>query len=489
MHLRWLMPGFVALLAATPMISFSQFRDDGMSLGIKLGTIFSTMEENTSPFGFGGRGYFRHKLAPRLRGEVGIDFGQMEDDNFEALLIPLDYRFLFTPFIGQTWAPYFYTGIGAMYYETEKVSPSGQVQKASGRSGFIPVGAGVQFMTDDRIAIEVSAGHTFSFVDGITSYSALEKGNYWNAMLGVSIVGEDEDQDPDKDGLLTKEEKRIGTDPLDPDTDDDGLTDGEEVRKYKTDPLNPDTDGDELKDGQEVKDIYSSLGMPLFASATLDFRLTEEMTLALVQSGGYRTDPLNPDTDGDKLTDGAEVLRHKTDPLRPDTDGDRLSDGDEVLNYKTNPLQMDTDKGSVDDGTEVRRGTNPLNPEDDVPKEQPLEIEVGKAIVLEGIVFEFNKAAIKTESEPVLNKAYEILRDNPGIEVEIHGHTDNVGKASYNLKLSQARANSVKQWLVKKGVDGNRIGTRGFGFVRPIASNDTEEGRQINRRIEFVRVR
>ncbi len=484
MHLRRLMTGMAMLLVAAPVISFSQFRDDGLSLGVKLGTIFSTMEENAHAFGYGGRGFFRHKLAPHLRGELGLDFGQMSGDKFETLVIPADYRFLFSPYIGQTWAPYFYAGLGYMYFETEKFPPSGGAQKSSGRSGFVPVGAGVQFMTDDRIALELSAGYTISFVDGFTSYSALKKGNYWNAMLGVSIVGEDEDQDPDKDGLLTKEEKRIKTDPLDPDTDDDGLTDGEEVRKYKTDPLNPDTDGDELKDGEEVKNILSSLGLPLYASAAMD-----RSEMVLLQTGGYGTDPLNPDTDGDKLTDGAEVLRHKTDPLRPDTDGDRLTDGDEVLTHKSNPLNVDTDAGTVDDGVEVRRGTNPLNPADDVPKEQPLEIEVGKAIVLEGLTFEFNKATIKAESEPVLNRAYEILRDNPSIEVEIHGHTDNVGKASYNLKLSQARANSVKQWLVKKGVDAGRIGTKGFGFVRPIASNDTDEGRQMNRRIEFVRVK
>lgn len=447
----------VALLAMVPLCSYSQFRDDGLSLGVKVGTIFSTTEKGQQASGYDARGFFRHKLAPHLRGELGVDFGELKAKSFKTQVIPLDYRFLFSPYIGQTWSPYFYAGLGAMYYEQEKHPASGIISRKSGRAGFVPVGVGAQFMTDDKIALELSAGYTYTFVDGITSLTGLKKGNYWNAMIGISMVGEDEDQDPDKDGLLTKEEKRIKTDPHNPDTDGDGLMDGEEVRKYKTDPLNPDTDGDGLTDGDEVRK--------------------------------YTTDPLNPDTDGDRLTDGAEVLTHKTNPLNPDTDGDRLTDGDEVLTHKTNPLDPDTDAGTVNDGVEVRRGTNPLNPADDVPKTAELSIEIGKAIVLEGVVFNTNKSTIKPESEPVLTKAYNTMKENPGIEVEIHGHTDNVGKASYNLKLSQARANSVRQWLVNKGIDPARISTRGFGFVRPIAPNDTEEGRQQNRRIEFVRVK
>jgi outer membrane protein OmpA-like peptidoglycan-associated protein len=316
---------------------------------------------------------------------------------------------------------------------------------------------GAQFMVDSKVAIDVNGGYNMTFADGITSFLTTKKGSYWNLMIGVMVVGEDEDTDPDKDGLLTKEEKRIRTDPRNPDTDGDRLTDGEEVRRYATDPLNPDTDGDGLTDGDEVR--------------------------------VYATDPLNPDTDRDRLLDGAEVLTYKTNPLKPDTDGDGLTDGDEVLTHKTDPLNPDTDGGSVPDGTEVRRDTNPLNPSDDVPKKESLAVEIGKPIVLEGLVFEFNSARIRPQSEPVLESAYNIMTENPHIEVEIHGHTDNIGKASYNLKLSQARANSVRQWLVDRGVAPARITTKGFGFVRPIAPNDTEEGRQKNRRIEFVRVK
>lgn len=115
--------------------------------------------------------------------------------------------------------------------------------------------------------------------------------------------------------------------------------------------------------------------------------------------------------------------------------------------------------------------------------------EVGQAIQLEGIQFATGSAEILPSSESTLAKAYATLKYNPEIEVEIQGHTDNVGAAETNLKLSQERAAAVKTYLVNKGINAARITTKGFGEAKPIASNDTPEGRQTNRRIEFVRTK
>ena len=81
------------------------------------------------------------------------------------------------------------------------------------------------------------------------------------------------------------------------------------------------------------------------------------------------------------------------------------------------------------------------------------------------------------------------LKAYPTAEVAIYGHTDNVGGAKYNMKLSVGRANSVKQYLVTKGIEPSRIVTRGFGYTKPIADNATAEGRAKNRRIEFARMK
>lgn len=114
-------------------------------------------------------------------------------------------------------------------------------------------------------------------------------------------------------------------------------------------------------------------------------------------------------------------------------------------------------------------------------------IKAGEKITLKGVYFDFNKASIKPESRPALDHAIKILTDNPGIRVRIEGHTDSKGSDSYNQQLSQRRADSVKAYLVKNGgIDPSRIVSVGRGEDEPVASNDTEEGRGLNRRIEFV---
>jgi len=101
------------------------------------------------------------------------------------------------------------------------------------------------------------------------------------------------------------------------------------------------------------------------------------------------------------------------------------------------------------------------------------------------VFFDFDKSVLKDESKPDLNRAVEFLRQNPGISVEIAGHTDSVGNAPYNKKLSQSRAEAVRQYLVNGGIAASRLEANGYGEERPIADNGTEEGRARNRRVEM----
>jgi hypothetical protein len=133
--------------------------------------------------------------------------------------------------------------------------------------------------------------------------------------------------DADHDGLCADQEALLGTNPNNPDTDGDGLTDGYEVNTAHTDPLKADTDHDELSDGDEVN--------------------------------VYHTDPLNADTDADGLSDGVEVNTYHTNPLDPDTDHDKLPDGIEVT-YGTDPLNPDSDGDGIPDGQDSQFIRNAL---------------------------------------------------------------------------------------------------------------------------------
>ena len=112
-------------------------------------------------------------------------------------------------------------------------------------------------------------------------------------------------------------------------------------------------------------------------------------------------------------------------------------------------------------------------------------VTVGTKIVLNNIFFAVGKATFRPESNSELERLLKLLVDVPTLKIEISGHTDNKSSAEYNLKLSENRAKAVLDYLVKNGITTDRLVAAGYGFSQPIAPNDTEEGRQTNRRTEF----
>jgi OOP family OmpA-OmpF porin len=108
-------------------------------------------------------------------------------------------------------------------------------------------------------------------------------------------------------------------------------------------------------------------------------------------------------------------------------------------------------------------------------------------IITHGINFDVNKATIKPESMGTLNMIVGILKDNPDIKFEVGGHTDTDGADDYNLKLSQQRADAVRDQLIKMGVDASRLTAKGYGETKPISDNNSLEGKANNRRVEFVK--
>ncbi len=109
-------------------------------------------------------------------------------------------------------------------------------------------------------------------------------------------------------------------------------------------------------------------------------------------------------------------------------------------------------------------------------------------ISLYRIYFEAGKAVLKKESDPLLERIRDLLAKQPDLRLRIEGHTEARGSSEWNLKLSQARADAVKAWLVAHAIDGGRLEAVGFGETKPIADNRTNEGRARNRRVDLVRL-
>ena len=422
----------IILAALTIMLGGAvraQFTDQGLGGGIGFGGTFGQTELRDREAKFLARAFLRYGLASNILGEVGAGLGTVAGPAYRTQIIPIDYRFLYSPFSYDSWNAYLYAGAGLLHYNLETLPPSPTPgEKTKGWSGYAPVGVGLQFMTSDNIALEMSGGYNYMFADNLNAVKIDENDAYWNFSIGLTAVGENGYADPDQDGLTNDQEKELGTDRKNADSDSDGLNDGDEVNTHKSNPLKDDSDADGLKDGDEVK-IYRT--SPNKADTDSDGLNDND------EVSKHKTDANKADTDSDGLSDGDEIIKSKTDPVKADTDGDGLSDGEEANKRSTDPLKADTDGGSVNDGTEATRGSNPLDPADDIPKEE-LVVEVGKAIVLDGVVFASGKSEITPESDSILEKAYNTLNQNPDITVEIQGHTDNTGKKSTNMKIGRA---------------------------------------------------
>ncbi len=217
--------------------------------------------------------------------------------------------------------------------------------------------------------------------------------------------------------------------------------------------------------------------------------------------------PDDPDTDKDGIPDSRDAC-----PLEPedkdgylDDDGcpDPDNDGDGIADEKDKcPMEPeDPDGFQDDDGCPDEDNDNdtvkdvddqcpntPGQPTAARPGCPSLVVVTAREIrITQQIQFDFNKATIKAVSFPTLDAVYDVLSANPKITIEVQGHTDNVGNASYNQKLSQQRADSVKAYLVKKGIAESRLVSKGYGMAQPLLPNTTEANRALNRRVQFIR--
>jgi len=426
------------------------------SLGGQLGENFWLTEFETRKLGFGAEAYVRYRLSRPISLSFLMGFEVMKAEDSGVTNIPGYLRLTaFPSSVVATWylspektfSPYFYAGAGALFFFRADGSGEYYPNKYIRTSFLLPVGFGVEAFTSKKISITGDFGFRI-----IQDNSELIDKHWLDSYLKVQIgvvyhFGFSSSGDSDGDGLKDEQERQYGTDPNNPDTDDDGLKDGEEIIQYHTDPVNADSDGDGIPDANEVFKFKTDPKK----SDTDDDGLSDGEEIMK-----YNTDPLRADTDSDGLTDGDEAKKYRTNPLKPDTDGDGLTDGDEVLKFNTDPLRVDTDGGGVNDGTEVKRGTNPSEPKDDFFAD-PLKLERGRTSILEGVIFMPGNDKFGLESEGGMQRLFMTLAAKPDLSIEIIGYRDYAGTDQFNDALSLRRAQSVKDWLVERGIRESRI--------------------------------
>jgi outer membrane protein OmpA-like peptidoglycan-associated protein/opacity protein-like surface antigen len=431
-------------------------------------------------------------------------------------------------FASQSFVPYLFGGAGVVNFEPRNKNQN--VALPNNRDNIykktvmvIPVGIGVEWYMTDNLTLNAKAQMHLVNSDYLDDLADPGTSNDAFATFGVGfsyyIYGS---VDCDKDGLSDSEERRLGldacnldtdgdglndfeevrtysTNALKGDTDDDGLNDFEEVRTYKTNPNNPDTDSDGLKDGSEIArktdpknpdtdgdELTDGDEVNQYKTDPTKGDTDGDALSDKVEIRQYNTNPLSADSDTDGLNDGQEINQYKTDPLKTDSDGDELTDGDEVKQYKTSPTNKDTDNDKLTDGQEVLRvKTNPLNPDTDndrvidgddacplIPGVAerngcPAPPKIGTILNFPSIYFLFNTDEFdfsRPETDESLAKLLAYVKQCPGLGVAIEGHASREGGDKQNQELSERRAARIKSWLMERGVEQKTVvSSTGYG--------------------------
>lgn len=194
------------------------------------------------------------------------------------------------------------------------------------------------------------------------------------------------------------------------------------------------------------------------------------------------------DSDGDGVLDNMDqcpdtprgmAVDRRGCPLDSDGDGvydlhDRCPDTPRGVKVDAGGCPFDTDKDGIYDYMDA------------CPKTPAgAKVNAKGCWVIKNIHFDTGKATIKSAAYPALDEVLAVFRANPGLKAQIQGHTDNVGSAAMNQALSERRAKAVFEYLVERGIDPGRLSFAGYGYSQPIASNDTAEGRAMNRRVQL----
>ncbi len=328
----------------------------------------------------------------------------------------------------------------------------------------VDVGLGVRVMATDDLNVRIEAKHVFT--DGLDD-------NAYNLALGLGLDwwAWRQVDDSDKDGILDTDDAcpavfGVSSAKGCPDRDGDGIQDADDacpdVAGVPSAKGCPDKDGDGIQDSED---------------RCVDTRGTVEFKGCADRDGDGIADPDDkcPDVKGVAALAGC-----------PDRDGDGVTDADDKCPDVAGPKET---KGCPDrDGDGILDADDKCPDQPGVKEEQGcLPAEVQKFTgAIEGIFFDKGSAKIQKKSFVILDKAVAVLLKWPTVRLRIEGHTDADGDDDMNMKLSTARAASVREYMSGNGVAAERLVSEGYGETKPKAANDTKKNKALNRRIEFT---
>lgn len=406
--------------------------------------------------------------------------------------------------------PYLTGGFGLGFFNSS-VSYGGVLKEEEARDKsnkhpktilVLPLGFGVKADLSPKIYLGLEFGYrlTFSdYIDGV-KYSGDPENNDAYNVAGLSLGFHLSEKDTDRDGVADAEDKCptiAGVAALGgcPDTDADGVANLSDkcpdVAGLKHLQGCPDQDGDGIADSEDAcPDVAGSSQFAGCPDTDLDGIQDKEDKCPTLP--GLSALQGCPDDDGDGIANEQDQCPNQAGPASmngcPDQDGDSVADKDDECPTLAGEKQFngcpDTDKDGVEDRKDKCPNTFGLKSNNGCP-EIKSEDKAVLAFAMSNVNFETNSAKLLPSSLEVLDKVAEVMRRYPEFKLMIEGHTDDVGDATANQRLSENRVQACALYLQSKGIDAANLATQGFGESKPIADNRTPAGRKQNRRVEF----
>ena len=498
-------------------------RNGNFSTDILMDTVVSNLKGllNGVSFADGRKAGFTRMVSTRLN--VGMDANFWENRVGVGILSATrlyDARLYEEITLGATFRPFNWLSLAATY-------------SLMNNGKYSNIGAGLSIMPYDGINMTLTmdyipTSYAGKDLNNTKKYVIPDKTKMFNIALGFSIVWGTNRPDSDKDGVWNKIDMCKDTprgvavypDGCPVDSDGDGVPDYKdncpETPANELDHVDEygctiDTDGDGVPDYRDLcpntpAEAYGkidSVGCPLDSDGDGVPDYLDECPDTPEESYGMIDEKGCPiDSDGDGVADYMDACPDtpkeaqsfiSDEGCTPDSDGDGVEDyRDKCPNTPKEAIghvgpdgcELDTDGDGVPDYLDACPTVPGLKNNKGCPE---LKREVRQLLqkAMQGIEFETGKSTIKPKSYTLLNQIADIFIENKNYIIEVQGHTDSTGKYDLNMKLSDDRANAVRDYLIGKGVPSERMTAKGYGPDVPIADNNTAAGRQKNRRVEF----